>query len=146
MFSLHFRVCRFQKGIQGRPRRSGALSEPPIQPGAGGTSATLTRGRSPPPTGGRGCKLCSGTRPGPPCPPGAVGGRAALARGWSLPAHWGPGSRALLWRAASAPLLKKQSSSNINQNFIWLMFDIKCQPKLYLVDVSYQTSTGTVSG
>ena len=83
MFSLHFRVCRFQKGIRGRHRRSGTLLEPPCQPGAGGTSAALAHGRSPPPTGGKGCKLCSGALPGPPCPPGAVGGRAALARGRS---------------------------------------------------------------
>ena len=135
MFSLHFRVCRFQKGIRGRgsARCSGALLEPPLP--TGGTSAALTHGRSPPPTGGRGCKFCFCARPGPPCPLGAVGGRASLAPGWSPPAHRGPGSPAPLWRAAEAPLLKKQFSSNINQNCIWLMFDIKCQPKLYLVDV-----------
>ena len=62
-----------------------------------------------------------------PSPPGAGVARAALER-------------------SRSPLLKKQFSSNINQNCIWLMFDIKCQPKLYLVDVWYQTSTGTVSG
>ena len=138
MFSLHFRVCRFQKGIRGPGARSllwRAAQAPPANRVPGGTSTALTRCRSPPPTGGRGCKLCSGTRPGPPCPLGAVGGRATVARGWSPPAHRGPGSRTLLWRAAEAPLLKKQFSSNINQNCIWLMFDIKCQPKLYLVDV-----------
>ena len=32
--------------------------------------------------------------------------------------------------------------SNVNQNCIWLMFDIKCQPELYLVDVWYQSSIG----
>ena len=63
------------------------LVEPPCQPGAGGTSAALTLGRSPPPTGGRGCKLCSGVRPGPPCPLGAVGGCATLVRFWSPPAE-----------------------------------------------------------
>ena len=42
--------------------------------------------------------------------------------------------------------MKSHSSSNINQNCTWLMFDIKRQPKLYLVDVWYQTSTRTVSG
>ena len=42
--------------------------------------------------------------------------------------------------------MKNHSSSNINQNCTWLMFDIKRQPKLYLVDVWYQTSTRTVSG
>ena len=36
--------------------------------------------------------------------------------------------------------------SNINQNSIWLTFDIKHQPKLYLVDIWYQTSTKTLSG
>ena len=36
--------------------------------------------------------------------------------------------------------------SNINQNCTWLMFDIKRQPKLYLVDVWYQMSTRTLSG
>ena len=30
--------------------------------------------------------------------------------------------------------------SNVNQNSIWLMFDIKRQPELYLVDVWYQSS------
>ena len=42
--------------------------------------------------------------------------------------------------------MKKYFSSNINQNCTWLMFDIKHQPKLYLVDVWYQTSTKTLSG
>ena len=42
--------------------------------------------------------------------------------------------------------MKNHTSSNINQNCTWLMFDIKRQPKLYLVDVWYQTSTRTVSG
>ena len=42
--------------------------------------------------------------------------------------------------------LKNDSSSNINQNCTWLMFDIKRQPKLYLVDVWYQMSTRTASG
>ena len=42
--------------------------------------------------------------------------------------------------------MKNHSSSNINQNCTWLMFDIKRQPKLYLVDVWYQTSTRTLSG
>ena len=138
MFSLHFRVCRFQKGIRGPAACSPlwrAAQAPPANRVPGGTSTALTCCRSPPPTGGRGCKLCSGTRPGPPCPPGAVGGRTAVARGWSPPAHRGLGSRMPLWRAAGAPLLEKQFSSNINQNCIWLMFDIKCQPKLYLVDV-----------
>ena len=41
---------------------------------------------------------------------------------------------------------KNDSSSNINQNCTWLMFDIKRQPKLYLVDVWYQMSTRTASG
>ena len=42
--------------------------------------------------------------------------------------------------------MKKYFSSNINQNCTWLMFDIKRQPKLYLVDVWHQTSTKTLSG
>ena len=142
MFSLHFRVCRFPKGIggRGRPRRSGALLEPPCQPGAGGTSAALTRGRSPPPTAGV------------PRPPGEGDVSSALGRGRGPLAHrglladvplWrvavaplptGGQGHAPLWHAAGAPLLK-QFLSNINQNCIWLIFDIKCQPKLYLVDV-----------
>ena len=42
--------------------------------------------------------------------------------------------------------MKKYFSSNINQNCTWLIFDIKRQPKLYLVDVWHQTSTKTLSG
>ena len=42
--------------------------------------------------------------------------------------------------------MKNHSSSNINQNCTWLMFDIKRQPKLYLVDVWYQMLTRTASG
>ena len=41
--------------------------------------------------------------------------------------------------------MKNHSSSNINHNCTWLTFDIKRQPKLYLVDVWYQTSTRTLS-
>ena len=30
----------------------------------------------------------------------------------------------------------------LNQNCVWLMFAIKCQPELYLVDFLYQSSIG----
>ena len=132
MFSLHFRVCRFKKRYLG----------------AGGTLSTGARPEPHLPTGGRGHVRRSYTRPEPPCPPAPL---------WHVdgapPAHRGPGARALLWRVAGSPRplgagdtraalvrgrsppAEKQFSSNINQNCIWLMFDIKCQMKLYLVDV-----------
>ena len=105
MFSLHFRVCRFKKVIRGRACAAVARGQSPhCQPVARGTSAALIRGQSPPSTGGRGCKRCSGARPGPPCPPGAVGGLAAVARGQSSP--WLPAAgdaRASLARGRSPP-------------------------------------------
>ena len=109
MFSLHFRVCRFKKGIWGPgvcvPLWRAAGS--PLPTGGQGHERRSDSRRSPPPTGGRGCKLCSGARPGPPCPPGAVGGRAALARGRSSP--WLPAAgdaRATLARGRSPPAEK----------------------------------------
>ena len=36
--------------------------------------------------------------------------------------------------------MKKHFSSNVHQNCIWLMFDIKRQPELYLVDIWHQSS------
>ena len=78
---------------------------------------------------GRGHARRSDTRLEPPCPPGAGVERAALAHGWSPPPHRGLGMHAPLWPTAGAPLLKKQFSSNINQNCIWLMFDIKMSTK-----------------
>ena len=100
---------------------------PPCQPGPRGTSTALIRGRSPP--------VGAGDVSAAPCPPGAVGGEPLWHVAKVPPGYRGPGMYAPLWRAAGAPRLKKQFSSNINQNCIWLMFDIKCQPKLYLVDV-----------
>ena len=124
---------------------------PPCPPVAGVTHAALARGRFFLPTGGprrRGAQLEPPThwgagvacfalaRPEPPLPTGGPGLRTLPWRPAGVPpAHRGPRSRTPLWRAAGAPLLKKQFSSNINQNCIWLMFDIKRQPKLYLVDV-----------
>ena len=137
MFSLHFRVCRFKKVIRGQGARAAVARSwsPHCQPGARGTSAALIRGRStrPPGAGDVSTALVHGRGPL------AHRGLLADAPLWHVarvpPGYRQPGTHAPLWRVAGAPLLKKQFSSNINQNCIWLIFDIKCQPKLYLVDV-----------
>ena len=137
MFSLHFRVCRFKKVIWGQGARAAVARgrSPPCQPGARGMSAALICGRSPRPPGAGEVSAAMARGRGPL----AHRGLLADAPLWHVarvpPGYQRPGMHAPLFRAAGAPLLIKQFSSNINQNCIWLMFDIKCQPKLYLVDV-----------
>ena len=137
MFSLHFRVCRFKKRYPGAGDECAALAqpEPPLPTGGRGHARRSDAQLEPLPTGGRGHTCRSGTWPEFPRPPGAGGACAAQALDWSPHAHQHLGRHAPLFRAAGAPLLKKHFSSDINQICIWLMFDIKCEPKLYLVDV-----------
>ena len=126
MFSLHFRVCRFKKRYPGAGDERTALArpEPPLPTGGQGHARCSEAQLEPPlPTGGWGH-----ARRSSPCPPGTRCACAALARGWSPPptGGWGGTCRSGAWPAEKT-------------------FFVKHQPKLYLVDVLYQTSTGSVS-
>ena len=105
MFSLHFRVCRYKKGIRGLAARAPLWRTDGAHRGPGSCAPEF-----PLATGGRGRTRHSGK-----CQMSTK-----TVSGWCL-------------------------VSNVNQNTTWIMFDIKHQPELYLVDVWYQTSTKTLS-
>ena len=118
-------------GCGGRACRFGTR---PVLPAHWGPAPLWRAAGAPLPNRGPGSHALA--RPEPPLPSGGPGSSTLPWRVTRVPpAHRRPGTHAPLWRSAGAPLLKKQFSSNINQNCIWLMFDIKCQSKLYLVDV-----------
>ena len=135
-------------GVAGVPLPTGGRKHAPLWRAAGAPATYQGRRHAcrsgaplePPAHRGRGCARRSSAPQEPYLPTG--GTHAALARG-CFSSHFRVCRFLKTYIIltlfsldfAIFAFMKKHFSSNINQNCIWLMFDIKRQPKLYLVDV-----------